>query len=345
MTIQAMQKTPPAIPGTYVRMLFDYLEGQGCGAEAVLGESAPAVDAGGLSYSARHWQMLLERAARHLDDPALGLRVGATISPAHLGALGYVLLASSGVPAALERYVRYQRLVHDVSPVGYRLDNKMLVLEWSAESRGVGLLVNQCGMAALVQFARDITGSDVAPLAVHFVEPQPADLAPYAALFRCPLVFAAAATRIDFAVSLLSLPLRQPDPALVAMLESQVQQRLAALPQKDDLAQLVRRHIASGLIKGEPFLDQIADELNMSGRTLRRKLEQGGNTFRMLLDETRLQMAQGYLRDKRLALPEVALLLGYSEQSAFNRAFLRWSGDTPSSWRRKMFIGLAITER
>ncbi|RFP13552.1 AraC family transcriptional regulator [Duganella sp. BJB475] len=345
MTIQAMSKTTHAIPGTYVRMLFDYLEGQGHAADEVLAEPAPVADGGELSYSAQHWRMLLERAARHLDEPAIGLRVGATITPAHLGPLGYVLLASSGVPAALERYVRYQRLVHDVSPVGWRLDGDVLVLEWSAESRNVGLLVNQCGMAALVQFARDITGTGVSPLAVHFVEAQPADVAPYSAFFRCPLVFGAETTRVDYAAALLALPLRQPDPGLVAMLERQVQIRVAELPQRDDLAQQVRSCIAAWLIKGEPLLDNIAVEMHMSGRTLRRKLEQGGWTFRALLDDTRLQMAHEYFRDKRLVLPEVALLLGYSEQSAFNRAFMRWTGDTPRLFRQKMFIGLAITQR
>ncbi|MES2163460.1 MAG: AraC family transcriptional regulator [Pseudomonadota bacterium] len=340
-----MSKTTRAIPGTYVRMLFDFLEAQGHAAEVVLAEPAPAEGGGDTVYSVQHWRMLLERAAQHLNEPAIGLQVGATISPAHLGPLGYVLLASSGVPAALERYVRYQRLVHDVSPVGWRLDGDLLVLEWSAESRNVGLLVNQCGLAALVQFARDITGSGVTPLAVHFVEPQPDDVAPYSALFRCPLVFGAEVTRIDYAAGLLALPLRQPDPGLVAMLERQVQLRMGELPQKDDLAQQVRNHIAGCLIKGEPLLDNIAVEMHMSGRTLRRKLEQGGWTFRALLDETRFQMASEYLRDKRLGLPEVALLLGYSEQSAFNRAFMRWTGDTPRLFRQKMLIGLSITQR
>lgn len=337
-----MRKTTQAIPGTYVRMLFDYIETQGQAAAAVLAEPAPAADGAESSYSAHHWRTLLERAAQHLGDPAIGLRVGATITPAHLGPLGYVLLASSGVPAALERYGRYQRLVHDVSPVGWRLDGDLLTLEWSAESRGVGLLVNQCGMAALVQFARDITGTDVTPRAVYFVEPQPDDLAAYTALFRCPLVFGAEVTRIDYAADLLGLTLRQPDPALVAMLERQIQIRLAGLPQRDDLAQQVRHGIAAWLTRGEPLLDNIAVEMHMSGRTLRRKLEQGGWTFRMLLDDTRLQMAHEYLRDKRLALPEVALLLGYSEQSAFNRAFMRWTGATPRLYRRKMLVGFAI---
>ncbi len=326
-----------SVPGAYVGLLFEYLALRGVDASAVLGEAAGSDPA----YPVRRWCALLEAAASHLNEPALGLLVGARITPAHLGPLGYVLLASSSVPAAMERYVRYQRLVHDVSPVRSYLDGAHVVLEWSAESRTVGLLVNQCGMAAVVQFARDITGQQIVPDSVDFVEPEPeggngagADpLAPYVELFRCPVRFAADATRIRFPVSLLSLPLRHPDPALVAMLEAQVERSLAALPDKNELLQEIRQRICRHLISGEPTLDSIAAEMHISTRTMRRKLEAAGWSFRELLDDIRRQLAMDYLRDHRLALPEIALLLAYSEQSAFNRAFLRWTGVSPRRWR------------
>jgi AraC-like DNA-binding protein len=340
LTIAAMTNPDAAagsVPGAYVGLLFEYLALRGVDAAAVLGEAAGSDPA----YPVRRWRAMLEAAATHLSEPALGLLVGARITPAHLGPLGYVLLASSSVPAAMERYVRYQRLVHDVSPVRSYLDGALVILEWSAESRTVGLLVNQCGMAAVVQFARDITGQEIVPDSVDFVEPAPAEdggsgadpLAPYAKLFRCPVRFAADATRIRFPVSLLSLPLRRPDPALVAMLEAQVERSLAALPDKNELLQELRQRICRHLISGEPTLDSIADEMHISTRTMRRKLEAAGWSFRELLDDIRRQLAMDYLRDHRLALPEIALLLAYSEQSAFNRAFLRWTGVSPRRWR------------
>ncbi|SHM64655.1 AraC-type DNA-binding protein [Duganella sacchari] len=336
LTIQAMSYTA-AIPAAYVRLLSDYL--------VTRGETA-LVGTPQSGCTAAQWRAMLENAAERLDDPALGLRVGAGITPAHLGPLGYVLLASSSVLPALERYIRYQRLVHDVSPVRYALGSDGLVLEWGAASREVGLLVNQCGMAAMVQFVRDITGvPTLAPLAVHFVEPSPADVTPYAQLFRCQVLFNAAATRIDFPAGLTGQPLRQPDPALVTLLERQVQELLAALPDEQDLASQLQRQIAAALVQGEPLLDTVAAAMHISGRTLRRKLEQGGWTFQQLLDDVRLKMAQEYLRDTRLTLPEIALLLGYSEQSAFNRAFMRWTGETPRARRLKMLVGLAETER
>jgi AraC-like DNA-binding protein len=321
------------VPGAYVRLLFDYLAQHGADARVILGEAAPAPEQAPPSYPAMRWAGMLADAARQLDDPALGLHVGATITPAHLGPLGYVLLASPSVLAAMQCYLRYQRLVHDVSPVRHYPADGQLVLEWSEESRHIGLLANQCGLAALVQFARDITGRAIDPVAVHFVEPAPADVAPYAALFRCPVRFGQEATRVCLPMALLELPLRRADPALAAMLEQQVRASLAALPGPDHVLQAIRRCISSHLMGGEAMLDQVAEELHVSGRTLRRWLQARGWSFRALLEDTRRRLAEHYLRDTQLSLPEVALLLGYSEQSAFNRAFLHWSGVTPRRWR------------
>lgn len=325
-----------SVPGTYVRLLFEYLSKQGHDAQAVLGEAAPRPGQEP-AYPAQRWRALLERAARQLQDPALGLHVGAAIAPAHLGPLGYVLLASSSLMAAMARYMSYQRLVHDVSPVRHYLEHGAVTLEWSSESRAMGLLANQCGMAALLQFARTITATEAAPgpvaQAVHFVEPPPDDLAPYAAFFQCPVLFGQSATRICFPAQFLAQPLHRSDPALVAILEQQVQRLFAQLPPKDPVEQAIRQLISRHLLQGELALDRVAQDLHVSGRTLRRRLEDRGWSFRALLEDTRQRLAQDYLRDVRLSLPEVALLLGYSEQSAFNRAFVRWTGLSPRRWR------------
>lgn len=337
-----------AVPADYVRLLFHFLAGRGIDAPALLGEAAPPATAP--PVSAAHWRQLLETAARHLHDPALGLRVGGAITPADLGPLGYVLLSSASAASALERYVRYQRLVHDVSPVRHYLQDGALVLEWSAQSRAVGLLVNQCGMAALAAFARHATGVSeqqaAVPLAVHFVEPAPADTAPYTQALGCPVLFGQGATRMLFAPSILALPMRRADTALAAMLERQVEALMAALPApvsgapasaaEPTLQQQVRRLLPAYVLRGDAALDAVAQSLHLSPRTLRRRLQQQGGNFRALLEDTRRQLAQGYLADRRLALAEVALLLGYSEQSAFNRAAMRWTGITPRAWRAQL---------
>ena len=318
------------VPASYVGLLFGYLAARGQDAARLLGEAGPDAAA----YPVAHWRRLLETASAALQEPALGLQVGASIAPAHLGPLGYVLSSSSSVAEAIACYIRGQRLVHDVSPVRHVVQDGRVVLEWSAESRTVGLLVNQCGMAALARFAADLTEGAARPSAVYFVEPLPQDVAPYQALFGCSVLFGQAATRMDFPLSVLAMPLRRADPALARMLAQQVQAMLAALPARSSaLEQAIRKSLPRLMLNGEPELGVVARELAMSARTLRRRLHEQGLNFRALLDDTRRRLAQDYLADGKLALAEVALLLGYSEQSAFNRAALRWTGMTPRRWR------------
>jgi len=325
------------VPASYVGLLFGYLAARGQDAARLLGEAAPDVGAGlatTVAYPVAYWRRLLESAAAALQEPALGLLVGASITPAHLGPLGYVLSSSNSVDEAIARYVRCQRLVHDVSPVRHAVQDGRVVLEWSEESRTVGLLVNQCGMAALARFAADLTEGAARPSAVYFVEPQPPDVQPYQDLFGCPVLFGQTATRMDFPLAVLAMPLRRADPALAQMLDRQVQAMLAALPARSSaLEQSIRQSLPRLMLNGEPELGALARELNMSARTLRRRLHEQGLNFRALLDDTRRRLAQDYLVDGKLALAEVALLLGYSEQSAFNRAALRWTGMTPRRWR------------
>src|SRR5262249_30565730 len=161
-------------------LLFDYLAARHGEPVPLLGER-PAPEG---RFPAWRWREMLELAAARLGDPALGLRVGAGITPAHLGPLGYVMVASPSAGAALERYLRYQRLAHDVSPVHARVEGEALVLEWSAQSREVGILVNQCGLAAVVQFARAVAGP-ARPLSASFVEAAPQNSAPYHELLGC----------------------------------------------------------------------------------------------------------------------------------------------------------------
>lgn len=325
------------VPSTYVRLLFDFLQQRGIDAEKLLGETPPDPRGGGRSrYSAQQWCVLLDKAARHLGDPLLGLRLGQTIMPAHFGVMGYVLLASANVGAALKRVERYQRLMYDISPMRYSIEDDMVALTWGDERGRPGPLADECGIAALVQFARDITGQHLSPVQVCFVNAAPADISAYMQFFGCPVRFACSETVVQFPISILGLPLRQPDAILVGLLERQAEALLAELPDIDDFEQKVRRHIASLLQEGEPSLERVAGEMNISPRTLRRRLEERGHRFRELRDDTLCRLAVAYLADSRLTLSEIALLLGFSEQSAFGRSFLRWTGSSPGTYRRRL---------
>ncbi|WP_231878957.1 AraC family transcriptional regulator [Collimonas arenae] len=343
MTILAMRETRPerqlrgVVPSTYVRLLYEYLARQGVDADALLGETAPeAADRGLVRYPVERWRTLLRRAADHLGDPLLGLHLGQTATPAHFGVMGYVLLACPQLGAALTRMQQYQRLLYDVNPMRSSIQGSDLLLEWGVDNGRPGALVDECAIAALLQFARNATGCRNIAAEVCFVNPAPADAGPYRDWFGCPVLFDREATTVRIPLALLALPLRQPDAILMRVLEQQADALLAELPPTDDFEQAVRRCVARLIRSGEPELERVANELHVSPRTLHRRLEAGGTNFRMLREDIRQRLAEHYLADPRLQLADIAQLLGYSEQSTFTRSFRRWTGLAPNSYRQQV---------
>ncbi len=324
------------VSATYVRLLHEYLARRGHDAQAVLGEDLPADDGSGLlRVPVAHWAALLARADAVLQEPALGLAVGAGIQPSHFGLLGYLTLCSATLGEALARLADYERLVYDVNQVRVTMLTEGVALEWGDERGRPGQRVDECAIAALVAYARNITAQpDAAPVAVRFINPPPADLGPYHAFFGCPVGFAAATTQVLLSQTLIAAPLRQPDPALHALLDAQARALLARLPPADDFERRLRETMAAGLRSGDASLPACAARLHCSARTLQRRLIAAGSTFQQALDDTRRQLAESYLADSRLKLAEVAQLLGYTDQAAFTRAFQRWTGIAPGHWRR-----------
>lgn len=326
----------PYYSSTYVRMLFDYLAARGVDAPALLGESRPPENDRGLTlYSGARWRRMLQRAAEALHDPLLGLRVGQQITPAHLGVLGYALHACANLGAALARWQQYESLVTYVARMEVHLQPASVTLEWVDAPELQGALVDETALAALVQFVRNLTGRRETPELVCFVNAAPRDLQPYRDFFGCEVRFEQPLTRLRLPTSMLAHPLRQPDENLLRLLEQQADALLRELPSTDDLEQAVRQAVARLARSGEVSQEQIAAQMHMSTRTLHRRLESRGLNFRALRDDTRLHLAQDHLADPRLTLGEVAWLLGYSEHSAFTRAFRRWTGEAPQQWRSR----------
>lgn len=323
------------VPLTLVRVLSQYLQSKGVAPSDILPPDL-ALDGGDklARFSAEAYCQLLIKSAERLQDPWLGLHLGQTIHPSHLGALGYVLSACENLGAALQRIQRYHRLMHDINPVRHRIEGGNLELQWGTSQGKPGALFDEAGIAGIVQFGRDLCGQTLALALVDFVNPPPTDPRPYQAFFGCPVRFGQAITRLAIPVSSLMAPLRQPDSTLLQLMEEQVDAAMAQLPGAGDLAEMTRRVVAHLAPRGTPELEQVAQELRLSPRIFYRRLADQGLNFRDLREAALRQVAELHLRDPRLTLAEVAALLGYSEQSAFTRAFKRWSGMSPLRWRQ-----------
>lgn len=322
------------VASAYVRVLISFLDREGLRTHD-LGITLPDAADPLSRIPVQLWGDWLARVADHLQRPTVGLDIGQCIAPHHFGVLGYVTLHCATLGEALQRLQQYERLVYAVSPVQVSFERDAVTLRWGQEAGRPGALVDETALAALITYARNLTDSSLNPLAVDFVNPAPTDPSPYPRFFGCPVRFAQAHTVVRFSVTQISLPLRQPDPHLRALLDDEATRLLQQLPATSAVANEVQTVCAKLLPDTSPRLDTVARSLHRSPRTLQRQLQQDGLQFQTVVDDTRRQLANGYLQDPHLTLTDIAGLLGYAEQSAFTRAYRRWTGSPPNRARRR----------
>lgn len=320
------------VSGALTGMLRDYLDEDGIPApecRALLDEWP--VEA---RIPLAEWIGLLKLIEAADPRPALGLAIGRHAAPRHAGVMGYIGLSCDTLGEALVRFDRYHRLVYDGNPATMTASGDVVSLSWGVEHGYPGQLADETAIAAFATLVHKLVGRPLYPTAVNFVNPAPADRRPYEDFFQCPVTFGGSITYVTFPISFLMQPIARSDPGLRALLESQADSLLRALPNNDEFQKTLKEALVRSLHDGMPTLEQVALRLAISPRTLQRRLEEIELNFQQLLDRTRAELARGYLLDGNLSLSEIALLLGYSEQSAFNRAFKRWTGQTPKSLRK-----------
>lgn len=279
---------------------------------------------------------LYEEAARLTGDEAFGLHLSEHTSEKVFDLLGYVLMSSPTLGEALHRIVRYHPIWNDGAEYVVETENEWVHLGYRYLSPRAEARRHDCEMtlAITLRFGRIATGVDWTPREVSFEHEQPADLSEHLRIFRSPLRFSRPVNELVFDRSLLSLPLVEADPALCAVLDRHAAELLAKSPVRGGFVDEVRALLFEAMQGGDASLEAISRQLGTSPRTLQRKLKEEGASHQDLLDEIRRDLSKRYLREPQMAICEVAYLLGFSEPSAFHRAFRRWTGITPKAYRR-----------
>jgi AraC-like DNA-binding protein len=188
-------------------------------------------------------------------------------------------------------------------------------------------------MAIRLNTIRMMVGSQWAPLEVRFAHPAPEQISEHLRIFRAPVLFGYSTNAFVIDREFLERQIPAADERLYQIMRRYLERVLEEMPQEDEVLASVRRAIAESMREGEPNLTQVAKKMAMGPRTLQRQLKEQGIEFKKLVADTRRRFALSYLGNRRNTLTEIAFLLGYSEVSAFNRAFKRWTGSTPLAYR------------
>jgi AraC-like DNA-binding protein len=272
------------------------------------------------------WQTL----ARYVSDPEFGIRAGGALHLRAIGLVGYVARFSATLRGALQRVQRYGRVFTEAVEFRLQQGSPEVVLAEAHPALGPGqALAESYRLAALVKASRDLTGVDIVPTEVTFTCAQPPSTAAHSQFFRCSLRFSAPTGSVVFRASDLDLPIVGADETLAGYLSKYAEQVLASLVRGETMRHRVRAAIWSLLGDGLPSLTHVAAALRMPTRTLQRRLAAEGTSVQREIDAIRKEMAIAVLRDRSMAIADVAFLLGYSEPSTFFRAFKRWTGSTP----------------
>lgn len=291
----------------------------------------------------RLWRFAVEQ----MNDPVVGLHMTEASSPGTLDIVGYVVLSCRTIGDVLDRLARYARLLND----GMRIEVERTKLAAVCRCTFVESMDNyllrspeQAMSTVWAGLARELGRMTAKPLTAREIwfrhaSPGAALAREYERVLGAPVKFGGAEYRFVLPLTHLDEPVLSANPLLLRTFEQHADAVLRDLEQQGTKSQKVARVLADRLKGAVPPLREVARELAMSDRNLQRALKNDGTSFQQLLDQVRRDLAMRHLANPSTSAGEVGFLLGFSEPSAFHRAFRRWTGMPPSAYRAKAALG------
>lgn len=282
---------------------------------------------------------LFARGIAHTGCPHLGLLVGRQGGLHSLGLVGLLVQNSQDVGTALRSLERFFHL---------RVRGAALILEVDGDTARMGHVVhgsvpatdqiNDGALAEVYNILRVLCGPSWQPSEIQLARRMPSDTKPYRTFFAAPLRFDATMHAVVFASKWLDLELKSVDPELQGLLSREVGRLENEFG--DDFPSQVRSVLRASLATGGISASKIAALFSMHERTLARRLDASGTGLRELIEEARHDVARQMLESTSLDVGQIAESLGYARASIFTRAFRRWSGTTPTAWRKEHAVGV-----
>ncbi len=268
------------------------------------------------------------------ENPTLQLKAPGYLPVGAYEVIEYLIDASPTVGDAMQRFARFFRLIADhVTITIIPGDGEFAMGITLADGRVTPPVFVDYTFSALVTRIRARTRPELVVQRVEVRQPAPVDPSAYEVLFGAPVAFGSVSDRLCFSAKEWESPTKRGDEALLRLMEDHARILADRLPGPEvGIVADVRRVILEAL-PDFPSADQVARGLHVSTRTLQRRLADVGASFTDVAEAVRSELAKDYLAKGEARISEVAFLLGFSEQSSFNRAFRRWTGVTPGRWR------------
>ncbi len=278
-----------------------------------------------------------ERAAGVDPDPTtLPLRVGATMRSDDYGPFGFAWKSAPTLHGSYQRAARFALVLTSVA--GYEVERCLggafMHLHRDGERRLGMRLSNEATLASIMTISREVASERFRPEEVHLRHDPPEDVSGHEAYFGCPVYFDSDMDAFRVSDATLRTPNRVGDASIARYFDTILEAEVGALDDSVPLHRRVLDRVSTALSGGVPTLSEVAREVGMSGRTLQRRLADEATSYQSLVDEARRKLAARLLSENGDAtLSEVAFMTGFADQSAFTRAFKRWTGHTPGSFR------------
>jgi len=282
------------------------------------------------------YQALWNLALNYTEDPTLALKLGSNPYNDEMGLVGHIFFNNSTLDTALTQYKRYYALVHEGMHIEVKTDAKFVYINYICD---IEAAYSQADMeytfAISLYRVRQHISDGVELEYIQFQHNAPTYHSAYDEIFTCPIRFDGPYCSIAFKKQYLDFKLPKRSSYLHKLLTHHIETLFKKIRPDETLTDKVINLVEKKLAKDNIDAEHIADKLCMSRHTLYRKLKQEGISFHDLIDQVRKNKAFYYLDQNKRSLSEIAFLLGFSELSAFSRAFKRWTGLSPAKYLKQ----------
>ncbi|MVM29481.1 helix-turn-helix domain-containing protein [Spirosoma sp. HMF4905] len=282
-------------------------------------------------------------------DSLFGLHFGESLQVAALGVVGELIRHSRTIGEALTHAAAFSHLITDVLTMEVNRSGQTFTIQFipaTASRNGSPLIFRQMMdffMAFTLHEADGLILQKIQPTTVR-IPIEPINLPEYERVLRCSSIQNATDYVMEFDGRYWDEPILAADYDLQAVLLRKVSVLDEAYSNAKSLRERINNFLLANAYLGVPTLDAIASNLNVSSRSLQRKLQEEGVTYQQLTDSIRKSLALHYLQAGQYPIKEVSCILGYNELSAFNRAFRRWTGTTPVSYQKEHLSGFVVSD-